>query len=90
MAYRRFTNLQEKFQGDLVAKVNDDVKCLDFMDHTCNCSKHCFVSGACAYKGNCRKKCIVYKARCKLRDKSYIGGTQDHLKDQMTQHFADM
>eukprot|EP00957_Ditylum_brightwellii_P210954 15365600-Ditylum_brightwellii.AAC.1 len=44
MAYRRFTNLQEKFRGDLVAKVNEDVESLDCMDRPCNCSKHCFVN----------------------------------------------
>ena len=90
MAYRRFTNLREKFRGDLVAKVNSDVESLDFIDRPCNCSRHCFVNGACAYKGNCRKKCIVYKARCKICDKSYVGGTQDHLKARMTQHFNDV
>ena len=90
MAYRRFTNLQEKFRGDLVTKINEDIKSLDFMDRPCNCSKHCFVNGKCVYKGNCREKYIVYKARCKICDKSYVGGTQDHLKAQMTQHFADI
>eukprot|EP00957_Ditylum_brightwellii_P142281 10839839-Ditylum_brightwellii.AAC.1 len=80
MAYRRFTNLQEKFQGDLVTKVNKDVESSDFMDHPFNCRKHCFVNGKCVYEGGCREKCIVYKARCKIRDKSYVGGTQDHLK----------
>eukprot|EP00957_Ditylum_brightwellii_P124156 9464292-Ditylum_brightwellii.AAC.1 len=90
MAYRRFTNLQENFLGDLVAKVNDDVELLDFMDHPCNCDRHCFVNGACAYKGNRRKKCIVYKARCKICNKSYVGGTHEHLKAQMMQHFNDV
>eukprot|EP00957_Ditylum_brightwellii_P129571 9882942-Ditylum_brightwellii.AAC.2 len=32
VAYRRFTNLGEKFQGDLVVKVNKDVKSLDVID----------------------------------------------------------
>eukprot|EP00957_Ditylum_brightwellii_P179032 13637317-Ditylum_brightwellii.AAC.1 len=43
-AYRRFTNLQEKFQGDIVAKVNEEVESLDFIDCPCNCRKHCFVN----------------------------------------------
>eukprot|EP00957_Ditylum_brightwellii_P026398 1996753-Ditylum_brightwellii.AAC.1 len=51
MAYRRFTNLQEKFRGDLVAKVNNGVKSLDLMECPRNCSRHCFVNGACVYKG---------------------------------------
>eukprot|EP00957_Ditylum_brightwellii_P028329 2139624-Ditylum_brightwellii.AAC.1 len=90
MSYRRFTNLQEKLQGDFVAKVNEDVESLDFMDRPCNHSKHCFVNGTCVYKGGCRKQCIVYMARYKICDKSYVGGTQDHLKARMTQHFADV
>eukprot|EP00957_Ditylum_brightwellii_P036353 2752613-Ditylum_brightwellii.AAC.1 len=90
MAYMRFTSLQEKFRCDLGAKVNNDIKSLDFMDRPCNCSWHCFVNGACACKGNCRKKCIVYKARCKICNKSYAGVTQDHLKARMTQHFSDV
>ena len=61
MAYRRFTNLQEKFRGDLVAKVNKDVESLDFMDHPCNCSKHCFMNGKCAYKGDCRKSVLCIR-----------------------------
>eukprot|EP00957_Ditylum_brightwellii_P080795 6145888-Ditylum_brightwellii.AAC.1 len=60
------------------------------MDCPCNCSKHCFVNGKCVYKGNSRKKCIAYKARYKICDKIYVGGTWDHLKAQLTQHFVDM
>ena len=40
MAYRRFTNLREKFRGDLVEKVNSDKELLDFIDRPCNCSRH--------------------------------------------------
>eukprot|EP00957_Ditylum_brightwellii_P013578 1024260-Ditylum_brightwellii.AAC.1 len=51
MAYRCFTDLREKFSGDLVAKANNDIESLDFIDCPCNCSWHCFVNGACVYKG---------------------------------------
>ena len=30
--------------------------------------------------------CVVYKATCKICDDSYIGQTQQKLKDQMGQH----
>eukprot|EP00957_Ditylum_brightwellii_P081089 6167300-Ditylum_brightwellii.AAC.1 len=50
MAYRRFTNLHERFHGDLVSKLNADVKSLDFMDCPCNCNKTSCVNGGCTYK----------------------------------------
>ncbi len=34
--------------------------------------------------------CVVYKATCKICDKSYIGQTQQKLKDQMGQHLNDV
>jgi hypothetical protein len=32
------------------------------------------------------EKCVVYKATCRICDKSYIGQTQQKLKDRMGQH----
>ncbi len=34
--------------------------------------------------------CVVYKVTCKICDESYIGQTQQKLKDQMGQHLNDM
>jgi hypothetical protein len=34
--------------------------------------------------------CVVYKATCKICDESYIGQTQQKLKDRMGQHLNDM
>eukprot|EP00957_Ditylum_brightwellii_P060618 4602602-Ditylum_brightwellii.AAC.1 len=51
MAYRLYTNIREKFQGDLISKVNEDVDSLDFKDRPCNCSRLFKVNGACAFKG---------------------------------------
>ncbi len=33
---------------------------------------------------------VLYKATCKICDESYIGQTQQKLKDQMGQHLNDM
>eukprot|EP00957_Ditylum_brightwellii_P107322 8189070-Ditylum_brightwellii.AAC.1 len=51
MAYRRYTNLCERFRGDLISKLNADVESLDFMDRPCNYNKTSCVNGECAYKG---------------------------------------
>jgi predicted GIY-YIG superfamily endonuclease len=34
--------------------------------------------------------CVVYKATCKICDDSYIGQTQQKLKDRMGQHLNDV
>jgi predicted GIY-YIG superfamily endonuclease len=34
--------------------------------------------------------CVVYKATCKICDESYIGQTQQKLKDRMDQHLNDV
>eukprot|EP00957_Ditylum_brightwellii_P128901 9832715-Ditylum_brightwellii.AAC.1 len=50
MAYCCYTNLRERFRGDLISKVIADVKSLDFMDCPCNCNKATRVNGECTYK----------------------------------------
>ena len=90
MAYRRYTNLCERFCGDLISKLNADNKSLDFMDHPCNYNKTSCVNGECAYKGKCRSTCIIYKAQCKICNEAYVGCTQDTFKSQMTHHFTDV
>eukprot|EP00957_Ditylum_brightwellii_P018535 1393355-Ditylum_brightwellii.AAC.1 len=51
MAYRCYTNLSERFHGDLISKINADVESLEFTDCPCNCNKKSRVSGEYAYKG---------------------------------------
>eukprot|EP00957_Ditylum_brightwellii_P134314 10239927-Ditylum_brightwellii.AAC.1 len=51
MAYRRYTNLHERFRGDLISELNADIESLDFMDRPCNCNKTSCVNGECTYKG---------------------------------------
>ena len=43
-----------------------------------------------SYNGECRKMCVIYKATCKICDESYIGQTQQKLKDCMGQHLNDI
>eukprot|EP00957_Ditylum_brightwellii_P135439 10326915-Ditylum_brightwellii.AAC.1 len=50
MACRSYTNLHERFHGDLISKLNTDVESLDFMERPCNCNKTSRVNDECAYK----------------------------------------
>ena len=67
MAYSRFLNIREKFNGDLVTKINKGTECRDFGSRDCNCTRAVKINGKCAYKGRCRQKCIVYKCTCKFK-----------------------
>eukprot|EP00957_Ditylum_brightwellii_P059110 4485026-Ditylum_brightwellii.AAC.1 len=90
MAYQRFTNLCERFRGDLLSKINADVESLDFMDRPCDCNQASQVNGQRVYQGKCRKMCIIYKAQCKICTEAYIGCTQNTFKARMTEHFSDV
>eukprot|EP00957_Ditylum_brightwellii_P071074 5401322-Ditylum_brightwellii.AAC.1 len=52
MAYQHYTNLHEKFRGDLISKVNKDVESLNFMNSPCNCSRSSKDNSACELKGS--------------------------------------
>jgi hypothetical protein len=88
MSYHKFSNLREIFQGDLNRKLMDGIISRDFIDRPCNCNCASKIDGKCAYNGECRKMCVVYKATCKICNQSYIGQTQQKLKDCMGQHFS--
>jgi hypothetical protein len=90
MSYHKFSNLREIFQGDLNRKLMDGIESRDFMDRPCNCNRASKIDGKCAYNGECRKMCVVYKATCRVCDESYIGQTQQKLKDRMGQHLNDV
>ena len=90
MSYHRFQNLGELLQGDLTAKLREDIVSKDFMHRDCNCNKNCKVNGLCAYNGDCRKCCIVYKVTCRICGEIYIGNTQQTLKDRMKGHYNDV
>jgi hypothetical protein len=51
---------------------------------------HQKIDGKCAYNGECRKMCVVYKATCKICNQPYIGQTQQKLKDCMGQYLNDV
>ncbi len=90
MSYHKFSNLREILQGDLNRKLMDGIISHDFMDQPCNCNCASKIDGKCAYNGECRKMCVVYKATCKICNQSYIGQTQQKLKDHMGQHLNDI
>ncbi len=80
MSYHKFSNLREIFQGDLNQKLMDGIISHDFMDRPCNCNCASKIDGKCAYNGECRKMCVIYKATCKICDKSYIGKHNKNLR----------
>jgi hypothetical protein len=90
MSYHKLSNLREIFQGDLNQKLMDGIISCDFMDRPCNCNCTSKIDGKCAYNGECRKMCVIYKATCKICDQSSIGQTQQKLKDCMGQHLIDV
>ena len=53
MAYSRFPNIREKFNRDLVTKINKGIECRDFCSRDCNCTRAVKVNGKCAYNGRC-------------------------------------
>ena len=85
MSYHRFPNLRELFRTDLVSKTRKGVVSKDLQDRACNCR-----NGDCQYDNLCRKGCLVYKVSCTLCRKSYIGSTQNTLKERMRGHFHDV
>ena len=74
------------FQGDLNAKLVENVKSLDFNTLPCNCRQ----KKACLYDGKCRTSIVVYKATDIATGKIYIGNTQQHVKTRMQQHVQDV
>jgi hypothetical protein len=47
-------------------KLMDGIISRDFMDQPCNCNCALKIDRKCAYNGECRKMCVVYKATCKI------------------------
>jgi hypothetical protein len=68
----------------------DEIVSWDFMDRPCNCNCASKIDGKCAYNGECREMCVVYKATCRIFNEPYIGQTQQKLKDKMGQHLNDI
>ncbi len=61
-----------------------------WIDPATGCNRTSKIDGKCAYNGECRKMCVVYKATCKICNQPFIGQTQQKLKDCMGQHLNDV
>ena len=92
VVYSRFPNLEELIQADLRRKLNEGITSDHYGDRACNCSKpnRDMTTGLCVYGGDCRKKCLIYKADCLMCSESYIGSTMDTLKGRMDGHCGDV
>ena len=66
-----------------------NVKSLDFTDRPCNCNEACKVDGECIFNSMCRKSMVVYKCKCLICGKFYIGNTQNHVKRRMSGHYME-
>ena len=91
MAYHKFSNLREMFQGDLNTKVMRGIKSLDYEDLDCSCKE--LLDEACDKQSeisDCRTGCIVYEAECKICNMVYIGNSQNKNKKRQNQHFGDV
>ena len=91
MSYHKFSNLGEKFNGDLNKKVMKDVIDFNLRDRECNCDTRTLTaSKECLFEGKCRRSMVVYELYCKLSGKSYYGKTQQYLKKRTMQHIQDV
>ena len=90
MSYHRFPNLGKILQNDTVGKLRKVIVSKDFINRECNCSSITKVLGTCAYEGDCRICCVVYKVTCKLCFSVYVGNTQNNLKKLMEIFFQDV
>ena len=82
MSYHIFPNLGKLVQGDLVSKIRRNLASKEFLDRECNCNTNTKVKGTCAYGGEYRRCCVIYKVTCKCCDNFYVGNTQNTLKKE--------
>jgi hypothetical protein len=87
MSYHRFPNLSNIFQSALTAKMIKNLVSLDFQSKPCNCKAP---KGQCNYGKVCREPVVIYKLKCELTNKFYIGNTQQFFKNRMQGHFQDV
>lgn len=90
MSYHKFSNLREIFQGDLSTKIMEGIGSRDFINRSCNCNKSTLINGLCPFKGKCRHSMVVYSLKCKECNMTYIGQTQQTLKNRTNQHCNDV
>ena len=71
--------------------MNKGIYSLDYVDHVCNYNMNNLnENGECLYGGNCRRKCIIYKATCQITNRFYVGSTANGLKTRMNGHYNDV
>ena len=61
MYYHQFPNLGEILQYDLLGKIRKGIGSEYFLNCEFNCNYTTKVKGKCAYGGECRSCCVVYK-----------------------------
>jgi hypothetical protein len=67
-------SLLSKPERDLLKKLTNGVKLMDFKVRNCNC-RDPRGTGKCQYGGVCRVPIVIYKITCKMTNKIYIGET---------------
>ena len=90
MAYTRYTNLREGFQGIISSRLNEDLVSLDFLKKSCDCRPSTKRLGFCVYNLQCKVPCVVYKATCIKTGAIKVGNTQQFFKDRMNGHYQDV
>jgi len=90
MLYHKFPNLGQMFQSDLTTKLTKGMKSMDFMDPPCYCNAKTKVNGKYWFNLKCRKSIVVYNAKYKRCEISYIGDTQQKLKTRVNQHLTEV
>ena len=91
MSYHKFSNLGEKFNGDLTGKMMKGIFDFNMRDRGCNCNISTLRSDkTCLFEGKCRKSMVIYELYCKNTGKSYYGKTQQYLKTRTMQHVYDV
>ena len=90
MAYKRFPNLWDFFNGDLSSKLMKGIVSQKNCMRKCNCNKSSKIDGNCTFAGKCKTICCVYNIHCLVCGKYYVGQTQNTAKTQTGQHCGDV
>ena len=81
MAYKRFQNLRDLFNGDLSSKLMKGIVSRNFKLRKCNCNKRSKIGGQRAFAGKCRTTFCVYDIERLICNKHYVGQTQNREGD---------
>ena len=84
MSYRILLNIGEILQGDMVGKLRKVIGSKVFLNRKCNFNSTTKAKGTCAYEGEFRACCVVYKVTCRQCLSVYMGNTQNTIKKNGT------